>query len=162
YVYRGDRLPQLDGAYLYGDYETGKIWSLRYDGKSIESHQEIADTTIAIICFGQDASGEVYMVDYAGGIYRLAPTPPSDRRGVPRRLSQTGLFNSVAEQTPAEGVQTFSVLIEPWFDGTTAERFIGIPEGQFTTDRFGWEPPEGTVAARTVTAKVGGEDEELL
>ena len=31
YVYRGTRLPELEGYYLYGDYVTTKIWALRYD-----------------------------------------------------------------------------------------------------------------------------------
>ena len=29
YVYRGTSLPELSGAYIYGDYQTGIIWALR-------------------------------------------------------------------------------------------------------------------------------------
>src|SRR5437870_1684015 len=32
FVYHGSRLPELVGAYIYGDYDTGRIWMLRYDG----------------------------------------------------------------------------------------------------------------------------------
>lgn len=35
YVYRGSRLPSLYGAYVYGDFCTGKIWALRYDGTKV-------------------------------------------------------------------------------------------------------------------------------
>ena len=35
FVYRGTRLTELVGAYIYADYETGKIWGLRYDGSMV-------------------------------------------------------------------------------------------------------------------------------
>jgi quinoprotein glucose dehydrogenase len=31
FVYRGEKLPMLKGAYLYGDWAFGRIWALKYD-----------------------------------------------------------------------------------------------------------------------------------
>ena len=46
HVYHGPRLPELEGAYLYGDYETGKIWGLRHQGNQVTWHQELADISL--------------------------------------------------------------------------------------------------------------------
>ena len=42
FVYRGSRLPELYGAYVYGDYCSGKLWALRWDGTSA-TVQPLAD-----------------------------------------------------------------------------------------------------------------------
>ena len=71
YVYRGRRLPSLYGAYLYGDFCSGKIWALRHDGAAVTEQMLIADTGLSISSFGEDASGEVYVLTFEGAVYRL-------------------------------------------------------------------------------------------
>ena len=76
YVYESDRLPKLKGAYIYGDYDAGKVWSLRVDGGKVIDHRQLADTQIRIVEFAQDEAGEVYLVDFAGGgLHRLIEAP---------------------------------------------------------------------------------------
>jgi quinoprotein glucose dehydrogenase len=61
-VYRGDKLPELAGHYLFGDYISGRIWALHYDTKSekpIRNMVVLKQGTPAI-AFGEDESGEVY------------------------------------------------------------------------------------------------------
>ena len=72
HVYRGRRIPSLYGAYLYGDYCSGKIWALRHDGAAVTEQMEIADTGLSISSFGEDSSGEVYVLTFEGVIYRFA------------------------------------------------------------------------------------------
>lgn len=72
YVYRGKRHKELEGVYLYGDYETGLIWGLRYDGERVTDHRKIAEST-EISTFGEDRDGEVYFTSFDGHIYRLRP-----------------------------------------------------------------------------------------
>jgi glucose/arabinose dehydrogenase len=79
YVYRGARLPQLNGAYLHADFVTGKIWALKYDEQSgkVEKNLSIASTGIPVLAFGEDAAGEVYyfLETVSGqGIYRFERT----------------------------------------------------------------------------------------
>ena len=69
YVYRGRRLPTLYGAYLYADFCSGKIWALRYDGAAVTEQMLIADTGLSISSFGEDASGEVYVLTFEGAVY---------------------------------------------------------------------------------------------
>ncbi len=71
YVYRGSRIPSLDGAYVYGDFCSGKIWALRYDGSRVTESIQVADTRIRISSFGEDAEGELYILDLDGEIYKF-------------------------------------------------------------------------------------------
>ena len=104
YVYHGKRHPLLAGKYVYGDYVTGKIWGLGYN-KQITWHRELLDTPLRIICFGTDADGELLVVDYSGGIYRLEPNEAGGwQTQFPQRLSETGLFTDTRTLQPNPGV----------------------------------------------------------
>ena len=75
-VYRGKKLPELEGAYLYADYVTWRIWALWYDEESgrVVANREIKNAGTPIVSFGEDADGEPYLltVTQTGqGIYRL-------------------------------------------------------------------------------------------
>lgn len=129
YVSTTPRLPELAGAYVYGDYVTGKVWALRYDGARISWQQELADTALALSTFGLGADGEVLMVDYdSGSLHRLVRRPPVEANlRFPTRLSETGLFADTAAQVPAPGVVPYDVSAEAWADGTIAERWLALP-----------------------------------
>lgn len=71
YVYRGSLLPSLLGAYVYGDFCSGKIWALRHDGTRVTEHMQIVDSGLSISSFGEDRLGEILVVSLDGGIYRL-------------------------------------------------------------------------------------------
>ena len=73
YVYRGSRLPSLHGAYVYGDFCSGKIWALRYDGTATTEHLELVDSQLLISSFGVDESGELYILSFDEKAYRLIP-----------------------------------------------------------------------------------------
>ena len=79
YVYRGDEIPWLIGTYVYGDYCSGKIWGLRYDGDSVIEHSMLLDSNLSITSFGQDLDGKLYVLSRNSGIYRiLAKIVPND------------------------------------------------------------------------------------
>jgi len=76
HVYRGTAFPELDGAYLYADYVSARIWALRYDEKSkrVSANQPIRDRGLPVLSFGEDEKGESYLltVSQTGqGIYGL-------------------------------------------------------------------------------------------
>lgn len=73
YVYRGNSIPSLQGAYLYGDFGSGKIWALYYDqeNKKVIKNELLLNSHLAISTFGQDHDGEVYLADYGGKIYKF-------------------------------------------------------------------------------------------
>ncbi|MEP6986243.1 MAG: PQQ-dependent sugar dehydrogenase [Chloroflexota bacterium] len=76
YIYRGTALPSMNGIYLYGDYCNGRIWAATHtvDGKW-QSYLWM-QTDHVITSFGQDEAGELYLVDYKGGIYKLVAAKP--------------------------------------------------------------------------------------
>jgi glucose/arabinose dehydrogenase len=74
HVYRGSRLPELDGWYLYADYVSAKVWALRYDeGKQrVVANRPIRDPNVPVMSFGEDEKGEVYFMTYTNsgrGLY---------------------------------------------------------------------------------------------
>jgi glucose/arabinose dehydrogenase len=80
-VYRGSRLPELDGYYVYGDYVAGKIWALRYDEakKRVTANRRIRDRGLPIYSFGEDEKGELYFLTQSvtgQGVYWFVKTGP--------------------------------------------------------------------------------------
>jgi glucose/arabinose dehydrogenase len=77
-VYRGCLIPQLRGHYLYGEYSTGQIWRLTYDGTTITSGPTLLPFTVPTLGgFGEDGNGELYVVNRGGNaIYRIVPVLP--------------------------------------------------------------------------------------
>jgi glucose/arabinose dehydrogenase len=74
FVYRGSTLTGLKGAYVYGDYGSGKIWALRYDGISTFVNTLLVDTSLNIASFGLDKNSELYFTAFDGKIYKLNQT----------------------------------------------------------------------------------------
>lgn len=76
YVYRGNAMPALRGTYFLADYVSGKVTSFRYDGAALTALTEHPGLTPAgglasIASFGEDADGELYVVDHRGAVYRI-------------------------------------------------------------------------------------------
>ncbi len=73
-MYRGRAIPALVGVYLYGDYCSGEIFSVRtVPGGQVEGEPWVLRTEAAISSFGEDETGEIYMLDRKGAVYQLVP-----------------------------------------------------------------------------------------
>lgn len=70
YVYRGPSAA-LRGLYLFGDYCTGEIWSVRHDTTSRDRFTRLRDTGLLLTSFGEAQNGELYAVDGRGSVYRV-------------------------------------------------------------------------------------------
>jgi len=73
-VYRGRRLPELAGCYLYADYVSGKLWGLKYDystGSIVANFALQSFNNAPVIAFGEDEAGEVFITDSFGHILQL-------------------------------------------------------------------------------------------
>ena len=129
YVYRGKKFPELRGAYVFGDWETRRLWAARFEGDRTKEMPEIARPSVRIVAFGEDNDGELYFLDHDGGtLHTLERNDAAPQNAdFPTKLSQTGLFASVKDHTPAAGVVPFAVNSRQWQDGATAEHWVAFP-----------------------------------
>jgi quinoprotein glucose dehydrogenase len=74
FVYRGKKLPELVGWYLYADYLAPKVWALKYDEKTKTVSNRTLDYVGSgtFIAFGNDADGEAYITDAFGRVWTIA------------------------------------------------------------------------------------------
>jgi len=172
YVYRGQKFPELAGQYIFGDWETKRIWAVDHDASGQPILRDLADSGLQIVAFGQDHDGELYVADYGQGVMhalvrnRQALQPST----FPQKLSETGIFAKVSGQTPNPGVLPFEINQPQWADFATAERWIAIPG----SDSVIWHPqdraipgsmfsrqhdfPEGTVLVKTLSLEMTAGD----
>jgi len=72
YVYRGDAIPALAGAYVYSDLCLGRLEALRVRDGQVR-RIDLGRTVQAVSSFGEDTTGELYVLSLVGGVYRLGP-----------------------------------------------------------------------------------------
>jgi glucose/arabinose dehydrogenase len=92
YVYRGSKVHNLRGVYVFGDCFgpdpqdfLGRVFTLTYRGGVASNFQEITSqlfptriggyTLGALTSLGEDASGEIYLVDYSGNVFKIRGGP---------------------------------------------------------------------------------------
>lgn len=162
-VYRGRKLPDLIGSFIYGDYITGTIWAVRVDEDDSYSHRTLVDTDQRITSFTEGSRGELYVLDYdyTGQVYELVPSELADTSAeFPRRLSETGLFASVENLEPSAGVVPYTVTVNRWMDGAQAQRWAAIPGAEqvsLTADDKAASYPEGTVFVKHLELPQAGD-----
>lgn len=165
-VYRGPSVPSLTGVYVYGDWSTGRVWGVKHNGEQAEWHKELVDTPFNITGFGIDHKQEMYVIDHAGAFYRFTPTTEADKptQPFPTKLSQTGLFASVAQHKPVDSALLFEVAAPQWADGATMERFAGITQLEKIQQKpqlnagGSWTLPNGSVLVQTLSLNLASED----
>ena len=72
YVYRGASVAAAQGRYFYGDYCSGRIWSLGVAGGAATDARQESFRVSNLTSWGEDARGELYAVSGGGRIYKLA------------------------------------------------------------------------------------------
>ena len=71
HVYRGDPESSFYGVYIFGDYNTRRIWGLRQKNGQLMDVAELATAPTDIASFGVDTRGELLLVAYSGEIFHL-------------------------------------------------------------------------------------------
>ena len=71
YVYRGEKIPRLQGYYLYGDFTNGRIWAMRHNHYGAQSF-ELFDADFPLTSFAEDDDGELYALFITGQLYKLS------------------------------------------------------------------------------------------
>ncbi|MDB5313350.1 MAG: yliI 2 [Gemmataceae bacterium] len=175
YVYRGKKFPELVGAYVFGDWETRRIWAARFDGDRVKEMPELVKPTARVVAFGEDHAGELYFLDYDTGLmYTLERNASAGKNAdFPTKLSETGLFSSVGDHKLAEGVIPFRPNVEQWQDTAAAEWWIALPglssvklfekprplPGFVDWHAFRMQFPKDAVLVKTLSLAVAGRKE---
>lgn len=130
YVYRGKKHPALVGQYLFGDWETRRIWGSKWDetAQAMTPMKDVIESGVRLVDFAEDHDGELFLLDFDNGtVHEIVPNPAvSANQKFPMKLSETGLFEG-PEFKPSEGVHPFSIAVEQWADYAISERFVAVP-----------------------------------
>jgi glucose/arabinose dehydrogenase/mono/diheme cytochrome c family protein len=159
-VYRGHRFSDLHGAYLYGDYGSGRIWALKTDGTNVLENRFLFSNPLGgpfnaggISCFGIDPrNGDVLYVDLRFGtnsvIRRIVYNTNFVGAPLPADLASTGAFVDLANLVAAEGIVAYDLNLPFWSDGAQKRRWFSIPDPVQTMEFHATDPwrfPAGTV-----------------
>lgn len=148
-VYRGSRLSDLYGAYIFADYVNGHIWGTRYTGTNNPPFFRLtADNAIA--GFGIDPrNGDLLTADQdQDTIKRLVYSTTSTGSPLPPTLADTGAFKNLATLEPETGIVPYDINVPFWSDGAIKQRWFSLPDTnlKFGFNRLGnWALPAGSV-----------------
>jgi glucose/arabinose dehydrogenase/mono/diheme cytochrome c family protein len=128
-AYRGSRLPELNGSYLFGDYISGNLWAIHpdasYSGGKIRLTSERFSAG-----FGADPRNQDLLVaSYAENkIKRLDFDPAVVGSPLPSLLSGTGAFSDLATLEPQPGIEAYTINAPFWSDGAEKRRWFSVPK----------------------------------
>ena len=157
-VYRGARMSQLYGAYIYGDYGSGRIWALRHasgvvtENRVIVTDDQNGSGVSGLSAFGMDPqTGYILYADEQnannGSIKRIVPAAFAGAP-LPATLAQSGVFSDLLTLTPHPGIVPYEINLPFWSDGASKLRWFSVPNTNLTMtfSREGnWQFPTGTV-----------------
>jgi putative heme-binding domain-containing protein len=71
YVYRGDEKSPFYGVYVFGDYESRRVFGLTQKDGVLQKVRQLAVAPQRVVSFGRGNGGELYLVGYEGTIYAI-------------------------------------------------------------------------------------------
>lgn len=71
FVYRGRANPSFNGVYIFGDYNSKKVFGITLKNGKLDSARQIGTVPQRIVSFARDETGEIYLVGFEGTIYKL-------------------------------------------------------------------------------------------
>jgi uncharacterized repeat protein (TIGR03806 family) len=148
YLYRGAAMPSLRGHYIYGDYDSGRIWALKHEDGEAISNREVGFVS-GLSSFSEDHDGELLAMALGGEVYRFRE-PETSGNLMPRTLTETGVFLDTPAMIPAPGMVEYELASMLWSDGAQKRRWIALPgdEAIEFRDSGAWGFPRGTVIVK--------------
>ena len=148
-VYRGSRISQLYGAYIFSDNGSGNVWFMRYDGSNTVPFQQIT-TGAGPSSFGIDPrNGDVLIAQLNNGqIGRLDYNATATGAPLPATLADTGAFADLTSLTPNAGIVPYDLNVPFWSDNAIKTRWFSVPNPSLAigfSPNSNWSFPTGTV-----------------
>ncbi|MFN0068387.1 MAG: PQQ-dependent sugar dehydrogenase [Limisphaerales bacterium] len=138
-VYRGDRLAQLYGAYVFGDYVSGNLWAVRWTGGATATPMQRLLNRGAIAGFGRDPrNGDVLLADQGTDqIRRLVYNNTPTGTPLPPTLADTGAFADLLTLEAHAGLVPYAPNVPFWSDAAAKRRWFAITA---TNQLIGFQP----------------------
>jgi putative heme-binding domain-containing protein len=162
------------GRYLFGDFMNGAVWAADLSDPKRVTYEKVADTSSKIVSFaqirfGQDSLQTPIAIDHRGRFLRLEGIEETSDANIlppfPRKLSETGLYQSIQTLEPAEGATRYRPAATMWRDGATGDRIVAIPMNEpikANRNRRNYVYPPGTVFANTISQDVLTQDDRIV
>ena len=131
HVYEGSELDGLQGAFIYGDLGSGRIWALREDGDGY-SEEELWIGPQIMTSIAEGPGKELYFTNLVPGqLVRIVQA--EDDGGpvfeVPDNLADTGCVDTEDPTKPAPFMIPYDVHAKLWSDATLKNRALTVPDG---------------------------------
>ena len=150
FVYRGAGVPALVGSYVFGDFESGRLWALT-DPYGTPRVEDLLSTQENIASFAEDRAGELYVVSFGGSILAIRDGAPAAGPTLPATLSETNVFADLPRARPVADALRYDAISPLWSDGAVKSRFLVLPPGEAIAwrDDDALDVPVGTYAVKT-------------
>ena len=127
-TYRGDSLEGLEGALLFADFCSSRIWAALPDDNGQRAVVDLLTSPTSVFGFAQDADGEVAVLRQ-DGVHRLVPATGPEPPPFPTKLSETGCVDPSDPTRPGPGMIPYDVNEPLWSDGADKQRWLALPDG---------------------------------
>jgi glucose/arabinose dehydrogenase len=147
-TYRGVKLAQLHGKYIFGDLISRHIWSLDTSSSGSPVVERLLTHNTLIYGFGRDPRNGDLLVAELGKILRLEYSDDTSGEPPPAALSETGAFTDLATLNPHAGIVPYEVNHPFWSDNAIKSRWFSIPDASATMEYHPsgpWSFPDGSV-----------------
>ncbi|MEL6186354.1 MAG: PQQ-dependent sugar dehydrogenase, partial [Myxococcota bacterium] len=129
YVYRGQRIPQLRGTFIFGDAMQGTLFGISAEPDRYQAPTIYGTLGANLAAFAQDDAGELYVLDLRGGkllaLEAGQPVPPP-----PTPLSAAPFADASEPLQPARGATCYDVNVSFFSDGAQKRRCFMLPSGE--------------------------------
>jgi len=146
-VYRGEAIPAISGMLVYTDFYSSTLSGVTAAGGPVS----LGDTGVrGLVTFAEAADGELYALDYQGGIYKLVAATPGTGPGLPASLSATGCIDPLDPDAPPPAAIPYEINHPFWSDGADKQRWMMLPAGSkiLFTPAGDFDFPGGTVIVK--------------
>lgn len=127
-IYRGTRLPELNGRYFFTDWLNGEVRALVPNGSHPVSYEVIASRSGQSTAFGEDPRNGDLLIIYGTTVHRLVRNENGTTDDLPATLSATGAFSSLTTLAPESGILPYDINTPFWSDGAEKSRWFSVPD----------------------------------
>jgi len=148
-VYRGNRITQLYGAYIFTDNGSGTVWMLRQNGTNVVPYIPITSAQSPAAIGTDPRNGDILICQLNNGqIGRLDYDAVPVGTPLPATLADTKAFTNLTALAPAAGIVGYDLNVPFWSDNAIKSRWFSVPNTSLTigfNTNGNWNFPTGTV-----------------